>query len=58
MGGWRVRAAQNHRLGTASNLRLGALLGVAIWLAVTCGLRIHFALGPDRALRAVPSTCG
>jgi hypothetical protein len=34
MGGLRVRAAQNHRLGTAANLRLSALFGVAMALGI------------------------
>jgi hypothetical protein len=41
MGGLRVRAAQNHRLGTPANLRLSALFGVAMALGivVTSGIR-------------------
>src|ERR1700677_2609833 len=34
MGGLRVRAAQNHRLGTAAYLRLWALFGVAMALGI------------------------
>jgi hypothetical protein len=34
-GGLRVRAEQHRRLPTATNLRLGALYGVALWFATT-----------------------
>jgi hypothetical protein len=47
MGGLRVRAAQNHRLGTATNLRLAALLGVALWLALNCALGISRSFSPS-----------
>ncbi|HXL92456.1 MAG TPA: hypothetical protein VN969_26270 [Streptosporangiaceae bacterium] len=53
MGGLRVRAAQNHRLGTAANLRLAALLGV------TMALGIVVASGIQRTIdSAIPLTRG
>ena len=43
LGGLRVRAGQNRRLTTATNLRLAVLFGVALWLAQRIGDDLGFA---------------
>jgi hypothetical protein len=43
LGGLRVRAGQNRRLTTATNLRLAVLFGVALWLAERIGDDLGFA---------------
>jgi len=53
MGGLRVRTAQNHRLGTAANLRLAALFGVAMALGIVVASGIRQTIDS-----AVPLTPG
>lgn len=50
MGGLRVRAAQNHRLGTAANLRLSALFGVAMALGIVVASGIRPVIDGIRPL--------
>jgi uncharacterized membrane protein len=43
LGGLRVRAGQNRRLTTATNLRLAVLFGVALWLSERMSSDLGFA---------------
>lgn len=45
-GGLRVRAARNRQLPLATNLRLAALLAVALWLADSVATYLDFAIRP------------